>query len=87
MLKTSMIWSEQGHGMAEYATWLALTEAGLGATLQHYNPLIDAEVAQPLIFLTTGGYAPRCHLAQLKQLLVKDVISDAERFKFLTNRT
>ena len=34
-------WSEQGHAIAEYATWLALTENGMGASLQHYNPLID----------------------------------------------
>lgn len=38
-------WSEQGMGIANYATWLALTEAGLGASLQHYNPLIDADIA------------------------------------------
>lgn len=38
------IWSEQASGMAQYAVWLALTEAGLGATVQHYNPIIDAEV-------------------------------------------
>ncbi|MGV6988262.1 nitroreductase family protein [Testudinibacter sp. P80/BLE/0925] len=40
------IWSEQSGGMAQYAVWLALTEAGLGATLQHYNPIIDQEVAK-----------------------------------------
>ncbi|MDH2999882.1 nitroreductase [Chelonobacter oris] len=40
------IWSEQSGGMAQYAVWLALSEAGLGATLQHYNPIIDEEVAK-----------------------------------------
>ncbi|MGR6980293.1 nitroreductase family protein [Testudinibacter sp. P27/CKL/0425] len=40
------IWSEQSGGMAQYAVWLALAEAGLGATLQHYNPIIDEEVAK-----------------------------------------
>ena len=40
------IWSEHSTGIAQYATWLALTEAGLGATLQHYNPIIDEEVAK-----------------------------------------
>lgn len=40
------IWSEQSGGMAQYAVWLALTEAGLGATVQHYNPIIDQEVAK-----------------------------------------
>lgn len=47
MRKTSTIGQNKGmawHGMAEYATWLALTEAGLGASLQHYNPLIDEAV-------------------------------------------
>lgn len=37
-------WSEQSSGMAQYAVWMALTEKGIGANLQHYNPLIDEEV-------------------------------------------
>lgn len=40
------IWSEQSGGMAQLAVWTALAEAGIGASLQHYNPLIDAEVAR-----------------------------------------
>uniref|UniRef100_UPI00359FC81F nitroreductase family protein n=1 Tax=Weissella soli TaxID=155866 RepID=UPI00359FC81F len=39
-------WSEQGHGIAAYAVWLAATAAGLGANLQHYNPLIDEQFAE-----------------------------------------
>lgn len=38
------VWSEQGVAMAQYAVWLALCDLGLAANLQHYNPLIDAEV-------------------------------------------
>lgn len=49
-------WSEQGHGMAEYATWLALTEAGLGAQMPFGS--IEAAASE------------------------KDMMSDAERFKF-----
>ena len=37
-------WSAQQQGMAQYAVWTLLEEAGLGANLQHYNPIIDAEV-------------------------------------------
>ena len=37
-------WSEQSSGMLQFAVWLALTDLGLGANLQHYNPLIDEEV-------------------------------------------
>lgn len=40
------IWSNQSNAMNQYATWLLLEEAGLGASLQHYNPLIDDAVAK-----------------------------------------
>ena len=32
--------------MHQYAIWTTLAAAGIGANLQHYNPLIDAEVAK-----------------------------------------
>jgi predicted oxidoreductase (fatty acid repression mutant protein) len=35
------LWSDQGQGFAQHAVWLALSDVGLSATLQHYNPLID----------------------------------------------
>lgn len=38
------IWSEQASGMATIIAWTALTELGLGANLQHYNPIIDEKV-------------------------------------------
>ena len=31
--------------MAQFAVWTALANADVGASLQHYNPLVDAEVA------------------------------------------
>lgn len=37
-------WSEQHIGNAQFAAWTALAENGLGASLQHYNPLIDEAV-------------------------------------------
>jgi uncharacterized protein len=37
--------SEQSGGMAQLAVWTALADAGIGASLQHYNPVIDAAVA------------------------------------------
>lgn len=39
------IWSEQASGMAQFAVWSALAGADIGASLQHYNPLIDEEIA------------------------------------------
>ena len=37
-------WSEQAHGITAYGIWLALAEANIGASLQHYNELIEAAV-------------------------------------------
>lgn len=39
------IWSEHSTAIAQYAVWVALSQAGVGASLQHYNPLPDAAVA------------------------------------------
>ena len=38
------VWSLQSNGMLEFAIWTALENEGLGASLQHYNPLIDDAV-------------------------------------------
>lgn len=38
--------SEHSTGMAQLAVWNALSDAGIGASLQHYNPIIDAAVAE-----------------------------------------
>ena len=35
-----------GNAIAQVNAWNALAELGLGANLQHYNPLIDAEVQE-----------------------------------------
>lgn len=40
------VWSEHSSAIAQFATWTALSEIGVGASLQHYNPIIDAEVAE-----------------------------------------
>ena len=37
-------WAEQANGMLQFAIWAQLEAAGLGASLQHYNPIIDNEV-------------------------------------------
>lgn len=40
------VWSEHSTGIAQYAVWTALAEAGIGASLQHYNPLPDEAAAR-----------------------------------------
>ena len=38
------VWAQQANGMLQFAVWSALAEAGIGANVQHYNPLIDDAV-------------------------------------------
>lgn len=38
------VWSEQASGIAQFAVWTALSEENIGASLQHYNPIIDEQV-------------------------------------------
>ena len=38
------VWSNQSAGMLQYAIWTALAQEGMGASLQHYNPIIDDAV-------------------------------------------
>jgi predicted oxidoreductase (fatty acid repression mutant protein) len=38
------VWSLESNGMLQFVVWTSLETEGLGASLQHYNPLIDEEV-------------------------------------------
>ena len=40
------IWSQQTSAMHQFAIWTMLEDAGLGASLQHYNPLIDERIRE-----------------------------------------
>lgn len=40
------VWSIQASAMLQYTIWISLEGEGLGASLQHYNPLIDDEVKE-----------------------------------------
>ena len=38
------VWAEQANGILQFMVWSILAEHGIGASLQHYNPLIDADI-------------------------------------------
>lgn len=38
------VWAQQSSGMHQFAVWTALANKGLGASLQHYNGVIDQAV-------------------------------------------
>lgn len=38
------IWAQQANGMLQFTIWTALRDLGVGANVQHYNPVIDDAV-------------------------------------------
>ena len=40
------VWAEQANGILQYMVWVSLQSEGFGASLQHYNPLIDDGVKE-----------------------------------------
>jgi uncharacterized protein len=50
------VWSLQSSGMLQFAIWVAMEAEGWGASLQHYNPVIDNAVK------TTWGIDPNWKL-------------------------
>ncbi len=76
------IWSEQSGGMAQLAVWSALAVAGIGASLQHYNPLIDAEVAKTWNIPSSWKLRAQMPFGSNEQPFgEKAFMDDAERFK------
>ncbi|WP_396416001.1 nitroreductase family protein [Leuconostoc carnosum] len=76
--------SEQGHGIAEYATWLAVTEAGLGANIQHYNPLIDEPVAKAFDIPAHWRLRAQLNIGSIEEpASIKEYMTDDDRFKLV----
>lgn len=40
------VWANQANGMLQFTIWTELIEIGIGANLQHYNPIIDNTVKE-----------------------------------------
>ena len=47
-------WAEHGNAMIQFAVWTGFYDMGLAANIQHYNPIIDARVAEE--FSVPEGY-------------------------------
>jgi len=39
-------WADESMGMLQYVVWTSLSLEGFGASLQHYNPLIDDKIRE-----------------------------------------
>lgn len=76
------VWSEHSTGIAQFAVWTALAEHQIGASLQHYNPIIDAEVAQTFDIPATWKLRAQLVFGSIETPAGdKDFMPDELRFK------
>ncbi|MGY4197350.1 nitroreductase family protein [Bradyrhizobium sp. USDA 4520] len=76
------IWSEQSSGMAQFAVWTVLAEHHIGASLQHYSPLVDEAVRTE--WHVPANWKLRAQMpfgANKKSFAEKTFMNDADRFK------
>lgn len=78
---TFPVWSQHTSAMHQFAAWCMLEDAGMGASLQHYNPLIDDEVKK------TWGLPKEWRLiAQMPFGKRRDSLKEKEQVKPLSER-
>ena len=76
------VWSEHSSAIAQFATWTALSEIGIGASLQHYNPIVDAEVAETYDIPANWKLRAQLVFGSIEaQAGDKPFMDDAARFK------
>lgn len=77
-------WSEQAQGNAQFAVWTSLAENGIGANLQHYNPLIDDQVKEAFNIPDSWKLRAQLDFGSIEAPAGdKDFIEDSERFRVL----
>lgn len=76
------IWSEQASGMAQLSVWTALAAENVGASLQHYNPIIDDEVHSTWDIPKTWKLRAQMIFGSIEQEAgEKNYIEDESRFR------
>lgn len=77
-------WAEQGIGGAQLAVWTALAEQQIGASLQHYNPLIDDAIHQAFNLPDSWQLRAEMPFGSIEAPAGnKDFRDDSEKFKLI----
>jgi predicted oxidoreductase (fatty acid repression mutant protein) len=77
-------WSEQGLGIATIAAWTTLATNGIGANLQHYNPIIDDLVREAFDVPANWRLRAQMPFGSIEAPAGdKDYMNKADRFKTL----
>lgn len=76
------IWSQHSSAIAQFAVWTALSEQKIGASLQHYSPVADEEVAKAFDVPANWKLNAQLVFGSIEAPAgEKDFIEDATRFK------
>lgn len=77
-------WAEQGLGGAQQAVWTALAEQGIGASLQHYNPLIDEAIHEEFDLPASWQLRAEMPFGSIEEPAGdKEFLADDQRFKVI----
>lgn len=77
-------WAEQAQGNAQFAVWTSLAENGIGANLQHYNPLIDDLVKDAFNIPDSWKLRAQLDFGSIEAPAgEKEFMDDNDRFKVL----
>ena len=76
------VWSEHSTAIAQFATWTALHTEGLGASLQHYNPIVDEQVHAQWNIPASWKLRAQLVFGSIEsEATEKDYMDDAVRFR------
>ncbi|WDE14809.1 nitroreductase family protein [Acinetobacter schindleri] len=76
------IWAEHSTAIAQFATWTALHTEGLGASLQHYNPIVDERVHAEWDIPANWQLRAQLVFGSVEgEARAKDFMADQDRFK------
>jgi uncharacterized protein len=76
------IWAEHSTAIAQFSVWTALHTEGLGASLQHYNPIVDEQVHAEWNVPANWKLRAQLVFGSVEgQPNEKTYMSDADRFK------
>lgn len=67
-------WSNESAGMSQISVWLGLSALGLGANLQHYNPIIDEKVR--------AAFDVPTHWKLISQMPFGNIVAEAKTKEF-----
>lgn len=76
------IWAEHSTAIAQFAVWNALHADGVGASLQHYNPIVDDQVHDEWDVPANWKLRAQLVFGSIEaDAAEKSYMDDAERFK------